>query len=383
MGSQKPDEFSAGRIVPNAHSGHLRGLCKPLRAACTAAKLRRRHNAVRGTPDGRFQETCLRSLADRLDCRTRRVRRRARIGCSCERGTWWTSHPGGKASSWHYLRLGKTFGPTALDCDRAGTAIDCAVSGIDGLVWQGSHPTKGLGSADVDLYSLIGVSCWVNVQCAELDITGSVVTTAGATVTGGGSAFPADAAQFDGGGNISCAPFKPDHNPFCVTVDSNGDDGVAWTTNPTGGAWQRGRVAGKHDLDAIECPASGVCVALEGANQGTDGIGVSHNPAKGRSFASAWKSFKLPLSDPSAFEELSALTCESTTLCLVGGHNSKVGNLVYVSTHPSIRSSWHRSLLNDGAKKDDFSSATAIACPSTKLCVLISGEGRLVVGHRK
>jgi hypothetical protein len=298
-------------------------------------------------------------------------------------GIWWTTHPGGKASAWHYLRLGKTFGPTGVDCDKAGRAVDCAVSGISGLVWQSAQPTKGLGSADVDLYTLLGVSCWVNVQCAELDITGSVLTTAGATVTGGGSAFPGDAAEFDGGGNISCAPFRQGLNTFCATVDSNTNDSVAWSTDPKGGKWQRGKIAGKHDLDLIECPANAVCVALEGANQGSDGIGISHNPAKGHSFPSTFKSFKLPGSDPGAFEELSALTCESTTLCLVGGHNSKVGNFVYVSTHPSIPSSWHRSILNDGAKSDGFTSASGIACPSTKLCVLISGEGRLVVGHRK
>jgi hypothetical protein len=277
-----------------------------------------------------------------------------------------------------------------ISCDKVGAnSYYCDVAGNS--LWTSGSPTTAWNPESFANYyststytSLGAVSCWANVQCVEADGSGNIFATNAANVVSGPVAvFPQ--VQIGGGQSVACAPFRQGENEFCAAVDSNpGSSGrggeVAWSTDPSTGAWTTGDTAGGSDLTDIVCPSDALCVALEGGAGGTPYIGVSRVSAAGTTWAQTWRAFTLPI--VGGFDsELSALTCFSDSLCAVAGQNT-TANFVYVSRHPAATlSAWTESKLDDGSTQDGSSNAAGIACPSASECIVVSGEGEVSVGR--
>jgi hypothetical protein len=293
-------------------------------------------------------------------------------------GVWWSSDPTGGASKWHFVHIAG-FQPSgaSISCSKAGNAYDCAMVGTTpgggGVLYQTGHPNgSSWGTVTIDTNLVQAVSCWVNVQCAELDDQGTVLTTTGTTITSTASVFPEDAG-FNDIWSIGCAPYKSGKT-LCAAAAQGASDSIAWSTDPASGKWHKEHVGGSSDFDLVDCATYSLCIATEGESDLVPRIGLSFAPSK----AGTWKSFKVPFKG--FIENLSAVTCESATLCVFSGHNSS-GNFVYVSTKPSASlSAWHESALQDGKASDYLSTAAGISCPSAKECVLVSGGGEIVIG---
>jgi hypothetical protein len=293
-------------------------------------------------------------------------------------GVWWTTDPSARKPRWHYERIlpqvhgGATlyFISGAISCDVAGTHDECAIAS-GGNIWQTAHPTKGWGAAAIDTNLLTGEACWVNVHCESGDDQGFILTTEGATVTE--SAQPIPSTDFGVSPAISCAPYRSG-SPFCVEVV--GDAQVADSTDPSGGKWTAGKVHGAQEIDSVSCATHTLCVFGDGASAD---IGVSSIPKAGKSWFKTIRQFAIPAKFVGDFVSgIGAVDCNAESLCVVSGFGAK-GSFVYLSTRPTASSSsWHYYSIKDGSDTN----AAGVACPTTKLCVVVSQEGQFVVGKR-
>ena len=310
-------------------------------------------------------------------------------------GIYVTTDPAAGGSKWHFVAFSEAFagGGTGDDvsCSPAGVHIDCAMVGYQplpghpqesygGSIFQTGDPTApNWGAALVDQSADLGaVSCWANVQCASVDDNANVVTTAGATITSQATLWPEDVG-YSGIWAISCAPFTAgQRNPFCAAVDQNAAHTIAWSTDPSSGHWvvQPIHVPRGFSLWHVACASAGLCVVSEtnDLESGYARIGVSHGDTAGKTWVSSFKQFNLFPKAKSA--GVTAVTCESAKLCAVAGASSK-GGFVSISTNPSSPSSWHTFMLKKGWAPNEMS------CPTSKLCVLVSGDGGVVVGILK
>jgi hypothetical protein len=144
---------------------------------------------------------------------------------------------------------------------------------------------------------------------------------------------------------------------LCVATDASGN--VVASTNPTGGAsaWRVAHVDPEPfspSLNAISCPSTSLCVASAFDYSGGN-LAVSTNPAGG---AGAW-----------AFEhvddrkEPTTVECASSSFCVAFGSPSDE----IASTDPAGGAdSWKVTPLG-------HVSPTAASCPTTSLCVAVSG----------
>jgi hypothetical protein len=96
---------------------------------------------------------------------------------------------------------------------------------------------------------------------------------------------------------------------LCVDLSGAGDGGIdgriAVSTNPAGGAhtWRSLRIDRTHLLDAVTCPTSGLCIAVDDAGNAL----ISTNPAGG---AATWHMVHI---DDAALE---AVSCSSASFCV-------------------------------------------------------------------
>ncbi|HTW21321.1 MAG TPA: hypothetical protein VME70_14045 [Mycobacteriales bacterium] len=303
-------------------------------------------------------------------------------GNTGDNGVWWTTDPSAKKPQWHYEQIpsqssgGQTLkfisGP--ISCNDAGSNVDCAIAS-GGNIWQTSHPTKGWGAAPIDTNLLDGVACWVNVQCISSDDEGYILNTAGATVEG--SAQPIlPPAGVGLGTSLGCAPHRGGVNPFCVEVAGNSH--VAYSTDPGGQTWHAGKVPGGGQIDSVSCATNTLCVFSEDASGGEAVVGVSRTPKAGESWIKTIKHFKVPEKIAGFAGSITAVDCNSKRLCIASGGGAK-GNFVLLSTSPTASAgSWHSYFIKDGPAA--YGGALGVACPSTKLCVVVGQNGDFVVG---
>ncbi|HTW07904.1 MAG TPA: hypothetical protein VME46_10355 [Acidimicrobiales bacterium] len=164
---------------------------------------------------------------------------------------------------------------------------------------------------------------------------------------------------------------------LCVAVDHDGD--VVTSTDPTGGAsawtatyidsttfptdgasaWTTTHIDGTNAFSAISCPSTGLCVAVD-----QDGdVVTSTDPTGG---ASAWTTTHV---DDNTF---SAISCPSTGLCVTADHSGDV----VTSTDPTGGASGWKVAFAYSAVAGSLQS---ISCPSTNLCVAVDdADGRVV-----
>jgi hypothetical protein len=150
---------------------------------------------------------------------------------------------------------------------------------------------------------------------------------------------------------------------LCVALDDAGD--ILTSRNPGAGAraWKRAHV--DRGLTAIACPSASLCVAVDSNGNAV----TSTNPTRGQQ---AWKRTHID-GRASSPAELSAVACRSRHFCVAGDNN---GNLV-VSTDPTGgRRAWKVVLLPSNG--DSAGVLSGLSCPTKSLCVGVdqsTGEG--------
>ncbi len=111
-------------------------------------------------------------------------------------------------------------------------------------------------------------------------------------------------------------------------------------------------------LDAISCPNSGLCVAVDQSGN----VVASTSPLKG-----AWTVFNV---EPASYGGLTGVSCPTAALCVAVDQS---GN-VLTSTKPAAGARyWSKPVKIDTVGLDTGGTAglTAISCPSVKLCVAV------------
>jgi hypothetical protein len=310
-------------------------------------------------------------------------------------GDFFTKTPAKGASGWKFSKWNEDYAPgdslsvESVACDPAGAKADCIIAGREPVpgsfnesygatVFQTGQPTDAnWGAADVDSSSagFGGVSCWANVQCAEIDDNGVVYTTAGATVTSAKSVFPGDAG-FAGIWSIGCAPYlSGQHNFFCAAVDQNAGGSIAWTVNPgqSDTKWKVVNLKHGDTLFDVACYRPGTCII----NNNGSLVATTGDTAAG-SWVRGFKKITLP---KGVSGSISTLACNAE-LCAVAGRASKVGQYVSISTNP-YRGRWQTIPLSKTGKTVLRDGIAFVSCPTVKLCVVGNADGQTTVGTLK
>jgi hypothetical protein len=228
----------------------------------------------------------------------------------------------------------------------------------NGDVVTSANPSGGAGTwTTTNLVSDSGldeISCPTPGFCvAGDDLSGDVLVST--DPTGGAGAW--STANIlnpvgDGIAGLTCPS-----SGLCVAVDSQGN--VLTTTDPTGGAaaWLSGPINPGNTFDDVSCAGSSLCLAV-GA-----GISASAQPAAG---SSTWRT-------STALAALSADSCPTTRLCVVGDQN---GN-AYTSTDPTGGPSTYRQ-TEAIDRLHPFQPITGIACQANGDCVVVGLSGDAV-----
>lgn len=256
----------------------------------------------------------------------------------------YSADPDGGATAWHL-----TTDPYGSDLTQLSCASAAFCLGLDG------------GNLASSIDPAAGPSAWSELSLAQYQPaalscpTASFCTVSGATgyvLTSSDPASPSatwTAADIDGYTRITdvdCPSVR-----LCLTTDSLGN--LFTSGNPAGGpaAWHEPGFS----VSSVSCPTATFCAAISGAS-----LLTSDDPAGG---ASGWQPTSLPAATGLQ------LSCPSSSSCVAVG--SSGGSLVVLtSTDPAGgAAAWQEADLGTG-----FAAASALTCPSTGLCVAISGN---------
>lgn len=231
--------------------------------------------------------------------------------------------------------------------------------------WQLRHVDSALSPATAGVL-LQDVSCHGARLCVATDAAGNVVTSRDPA-----GPAPWTVTHVDNGLSYDCYRQRttgPDCQPslesvscpspsLCVAVDNAGN--AITSHDPTGGAaaWAGASPGSSVPLSAaftgVSCPSVSLCVAA-----GARGQVVTWNPSR-----SASKPTDVAV-DPTS--GLFGVWCRSVSLCLAGD--------LWVSRNPAGPArSWQRAEIG-------FSDASDVSCPSVSMCLVVEGNGKVIVG---
>lgn len=231
------------------------------------------------------------------------------------------------------------------------TVVQPATAAEPALSWS---PPQTVSAA-----ALVDIDCPTPSLCVAVDAAGNVIASTDPTGPASWSTANVIGPSLHA---VSCA--SPS---LCVAVSTAGN--LVTSTNPAGGAaaWTTTNVAGAGYMGAIDCTA-GLCAALDANGQ----VVASADPTGG---PAAWSVTSLP-SNGNLF--LSAIDCPSSGLCVAVGadrHNLGGGffvqeNVIATATNPAGGAgAWTRSF--SGFR----SYMRAISCPTTSFCLIVDKEG--------
>jgi hypothetical protein len=154
-----------------------------------------------------------------------------------------------------------------------------------------------------------------------------------------------------------------------VCVATTGAGLIFTSTHPTGGpgAWKRQR-SYPNGLSGIACATGRLCVAFDSLGN----IIVSHNPTGG---SRAW-STPIRIDDGA---ELDAISCPSTTLCVAVDMVGFATELNPAGHRPT----WTSPEVIDPGPDPEHQNVriTTVSCPMVRLCVAGDENGNVVVGR--
>jgi hypothetical protein len=251
-----------------------------------------------------------------------------------ERTIAFSQNPTGGAASWHQTELEYPIGPGKTcvegeeDCRAPSGALQsvscasvslCALTTYDGWIFVSTNPAGG-------------TAAWMPVNVNGKGQRGATHLT-----------------------SISCS--SPS---FCAAVsggfkDANGGR-VLTSTNPTAGQWQTAQIGGGLDLRSIACGTPTLCVAAARGGH----LFVSTNPTGG---PGSWRSVAIPAGSG----DLEGASCLTTVLCAVG---NMTGN-VLTTTNPSAGAGATWSAANAGGSVQ----VTGLSCPTANACLAVDNNG--------
>jgi hypothetical protein len=277
-----------------------------------------------------------------------------------------STNPINEAAAWTSFHLEPadffTASFSALSCPSAGLCV--ATSGKE--VASSTNPTGGAGGWNTEIVDpssgLSDLACPSINLCVAVDIHGDVLTST--NPSGGAGAWTSATinatTEFRA---VTCASVS-----LCLAVD---DEGNIWhSTSPAGGAgaWSSVAVSPGTEFNDISC-ATGLCVAI--ASYPSFDLAATSNPTGG---AAAWTAYPL--------ESIGGrhVSCPSTNLCLAGGYYN--GDYVAASANPlGGASTWAATTPNPEFNGDHY--ITAATCISDTLCLIGDKMGRVAFGTPK
>jgi hypothetical protein len=153
---------------------------------------------------------------------------------------------------------------------------------------------------------------------------------------------------------------------LCVAAD--GQLGKVGVSTDAGKHWKLTYVEAPGEMNGsltpsvndVSCPTTSLCVAVDDHRQ----VITTHNAAGGHK---AWHVVRL-----GPGHTMTAVTCASPALCVGLGQHGRV----QVSTRPAgPTSAWRYAPIN--------AHVVDASCPSTRLCLLITSNGELIIGQRR
>jgi hypothetical protein len=233
-----------------------------------------------------------------------------------------------------------------------GAVLPVAAAPIGTLHW--SAPIQPIVPVNHTRQGLAAVSCRSTLLCVAVGSLGAVVTSK--NPTGGANAWHQTQVTPDPKlYGVSCPSLT-----LCVAVGGGGD--VATSTNPTGGAtaWTVTNVENnQRTIASVSCPSVHFCVAV--GNGGA--VLTSTNPGGGKS---AWK-----LTTITGGPSLTAVSCVSTSLCVVVGHS-----WLYASGNP-LSGVWAGF-----SPTKFFFAGTGASCASLTSCIVTSSQGDVLASTK-
>lgn len=258
--------------------------------------------------------------------------------------------------------------PSASLCvaiDDAGNVVTSVSPSGGPSAWQVRHVDSGLSPSMAGVL-LQGLSCHGVRLCVATDAAGNVVSSADPS-----GAEPWTVAHVDNGLTYDCYRYGetgPACQPIlesvscpsvslCVAVDNAGN--VITSHDPTGGAaaWTgaspNSSVPLSEAFTGVSCPSVSLCVAA-----GAKGQVVTWNPSRPAS--------KRTVAAVDPMSGLFGVWCRSVSLCFAGD--------LWVSRSPAGPArNWQRAEIG-------FSDASDVSCPTVSMCLVVEGNGKVIVG---
>ncbi len=248
--------------------------------------------------------------------------------------------------------------------DAAGNVLSSTEPSAGAAAWHANHFTRPMSASSMSFSS---VSCPTETHCVAVDTADNgLISTASPTSSQAG--WNLDQLGYTPS-QVSCTTV------LCVAVTGS----YVFTTRAAGtggGAWNRTTIEGNEGFDGNGRPTSISCtplVCVAGGRGGVNGVEVfsSTEPDGG---AAAWK--HVPLSG-SEFSDANCVSATSTTLCTL---STDFGGFVFDSLEPTGGDGAWALSPNVGGPESAPDHVTDVACPTTSLCVAVTGDGYAVVG---
>lgn len=248
-----------------------------------------------------------------------------------------------------------------VDCPTAGLCVAVDAGGNVITTTNPTGPAAGWASADVFGASLDAVSCSSASFCIAAGQEGNLL--ASTNPTGGAAAWTA--TKVPGVGDLEAVDCTVG---ACAALDS--ESRILLSGNPTGGpgAWAVAEfTSGSISLTAIDCPDSGLCVAVgHGRRNMGGGLFVQENlvvtiadpGGAGRSFKNSFIGFR-------SFIE--AISCPTATFCLAVDRDG----YAWSSTAPAGgEAAWQEVFVDSSGNLAD------VSCPTSSFCVALDESSR-------
>lgn len=231
-------------------------------------------------------------------------------------------------------------------------------AGAAGFSW--SAPTSVSLEPFAQQGQLSAISCPSTALCVGVDSGGdSVISTDPTATTPAWTTAEIDPLQYNGFQDVPSAldAISCPSTSLCVAVDAAGI--ALASTDPTAAvpAWTTSNIDNGNRLTGISCVSGSLCVAVDKSGNAL----VSTDPTAASPF---WQAYDI---DGSNY--LNGVSCPSTALCVAVDDSGRV----LISTNPtSADITW------TGANLAGAGGPAAISCPSTSLCVAVGGNYALV-----
>ncbi len=171
--------------------------------------------------------------------------------------------------------------------------------------------------------------------------------------------------------SIACAS-----SASCISGDATGN--ILESTTPSTGPWSSVAVDAGKSIFALGCAPATQSTTLCAAGDSSGNLLTSINPNS--TSPSAWEFAGPPSGQPAGTpfdngNEITAITCPSTSLCVAGDNKGNILTSVDPATPPPTVPTW-TSFNGEGGQSSQIN---AISCPSTNLCAAVDDSGDVMI----